>query len=143
MIYKQFQDLKLSALGFGCMRLPRQEDNSIDMELFKQMVDEYIANGFTYFDTAYKYCGGLSETALREALVERYPRESYVLTTKLSNEFMHRAEEQEEVFADQLSRLGVEYFDYYLLHNQGAVNYKVSLELNSFDFILQSIVQSV
>lgn len=127
----------MKKLGFGFMRLPRLADQSIDMELVKQMVDMFMENGFCYFDTAYKYCGGLSEPALREALVDRYPRDSYILTTKLSNEFMHTKEEQEQVFEDQLSRLGVDYFDYYLLHNQGAVNYKVSLELDSFDFILK------
>ena len=120
--------------GFGFMRLPFRGE-AVDMETVKNMVDAFLANGFTYFDTAYKYCGGLSEPALREALVDRYPRESYVLTTKLSNEFMRRKEEQEEVFDDQLNRLGCGYFDYYLLHNQGAVNYRVSEELDSFAFV--------
>lgn len=120
--------------GFGFMRLPFRGE-AVDMETVKNMVDAFLANGFTYFDTAYKYCGGLSEPALREALVDRYPRERYVLTTKLSNEFMRRKEEQEEVFEDQLNRLGCGYFDYYLLHNQGAVNYRVSEELDSFAFV--------
>ncbi len=127
----------MKKLGFGFMRLPRLADQSVDIELVKQMVDLFMQNGFCYFDTAYKYCGGLSEPALREALIDRYPRESYILTTKLSNEFMRTKEEQEQVFEDQLCRLGVDYFDYYLLHNQGAVNYRVSLELDSFDFILR------
>lgn len=122
-------------LGFGFMRLPFKGD-VVDIELVKQMVDAFMGSGFTYFDTAYKYCRGLSEPALREALVERYPRESYVLTTKLSNEFMRTKEEQERVFEDQLSRLGCGYFDYYLLHNQGAVNYRVSQELDSFSFVM-------
>lgn len=104
--------------GFGFMRLPFRDDK-VDIGLVRQMVDLFMENGFNYFDTAYKYCRGLSEPALREALVDRYPRESYVLTTKLSNEFMRRPEEQEQVFEDQLNRLGCGYFDYYLLHNQG------------------------
>lgn len=120
--------------GFGFMRLPFQGDQ-VDMNLVTKMVDTFTENGFTYFDTAYKYCRGLSEPALKAALVDRYPRESYVLTTKLSNEFMRSKEEQEQVFEDQLDRLGCGYFDYYLLHNQGAVNYKVSLELDSFEFV--------
>ena len=120
--------------GFGFMRLPFQGDQ-VDMNLVTKMVDTFMKNGFTYFDTAYKYCRGLSEPALKAALVDRYPRESYVLTTKLSNEFMRSKEEQEQVFEDQLDRLGCGYFDYYLLHNQGAVNYKVSLELDSFEFV--------
>ena len=122
--------------GFGFMRLPFQGEE-VDLDLVKQMVDEFMKNGFTYFDTAYKYCRGLSEPALKAALVDRYPRESYVLTTKLSNEFMHSRKEQEEVFEDQLNRLGCGYFDYYLLHNQGAVNYQVSQELDSFAFVRQ------
>lgn len=126
----------MKKLGFGFMRLPFKNDE-VDIELVKKMVDTFMDNGFTYFDTAYKYCGGLSEPALREALVDRYPRGSYVITTKLSNEFMHSKEEQNEVFEDQLNRLGCGYFDYYLLHNQGAVNYKVSQELDSFSFVQQ------
>ncbi len=122
--------------GFGFMRLPFRDDR-VDSGLVRQMVDLFMENGFNYFDTAYKYCRGLSEPALREALVDRYPRESYVLTTKLSNEFMRRPEEQEQVFEDQLNRLGCGYFDYYLLHNQGAVDYQVSLELDSFAFVKQ------
>ncbi|MCM1223646.1 MAG: aldo/keto reductase, partial [Lachnospiraceae bacterium] len=71
----------MKKLGFGFMRLPHLADGTIDMELVKQMVDMFMENGFCYFDTAYKYCGGLSEPALREALVDRYPRDSYILTT--------------------------------------------------------------
>lgn len=127
----------MKKLGLGFMRLPRLDDQSINMDLVKQMVDAFMKQGFTYFDTAYKYCGGLSEPALREVLIDRYPRESYILTTKLSNEFMKSKEEQEQVFEDQMQRLGVDYFDYYLLHNQGAVNYKVSQELDSFAFVLK------
>ena len=96
--------------GFGFMRLPFRDDK-VDIGLVRQMVDLFMENGFNYFDTAYKYCRGLSEPALREALVDRYPRESYVLTTKLSNEFMRRPEEQEQVFEDQLNRLGCGYFE--------------------------------
>ena len=123
-------------LGFGFMRLPYKGDE-VDLPLVKKMVDVFMEHGFTYFDTAYKYCQGISEPALKAALVDRYPRESYVLTTKLSNEFMRSKEEQPQVFEDQLRRLGCGYFDYYLLHNQGAVNYKVSLELDSFGFVKQ------
>ena len=124
--------------GFGMMRLPTtnpQDHSAVDFEKVKELVDAYMARGFHYFDTAFKYCGGSSETAVRKAVVERYPRESYILTTKLSNEFMHSKEEQEQTFAQQLDKLGVDYVDYYLLHNQGAVNYKVSQELDSFSFL--------
>ncbi len=97
-----------AGLGFGFMRPPFKDDE-VDMELVRKMVDTFMENGFTYFDTAYKYCRGLSEPALREALVDRYPRDSYILTTKLSNEFMHSKEEQEEVFEDRLKRLNCGY----------------------------------
>ena len=119
----------MKKLGFGMMRLPTtnpQDRSALDYEKVKELVDAYMERGFNYFDTAFKYCGGNSETAVRKAVVDRYPRDSYVLTTKLSNEFMHSKEEQEETFRQQLEKLGVEYVDYYLLHNQGAVNYRVS-----------------
>lgn len=128
----------MKKLGFGCMRLPLldpKDRSAVDQESFNKLVDRYMEAGFNYFDTAYKYCGGSSEPAMRRALVDRYPRESYILTTKLSNEFMKSKEEQAAVFEDQLQRLGCGYFDYYLLHNQGVVNYKVSQELDSFAFI--------
>lgn len=128
----------MKKLGFGFMRLPTtdpQDRSAVDYEKVKELVDAYMERGFCYFDTAFKYCGGNSEEAIRRALVDRYPRESYVLTTKLSNEFMHTQEEQGETFRRQMEKLGVDYVDYYLLHNQGAVNYKVSQELDSFAFI--------
>ncbi len=108
---------------------------SVDIAAFEKLVDRFLEEGFSYFDTAYKYCAGNSETALRKALVDRYPRERYILTTKLSNEYMHTPQEQQKVFDEQLDKLGCGYFDYYLLHNQGSVNYRVSEELGSFDFI--------
>lgn len=124
----------MKKLGFGFMRLPFQGD-AVDIGLVKQMVDLFMENGFTYFDTAYKYARGLSEPALKEALVDRYPRESYTITTKLSNEFMKSREEQARIFDEQLERLGCGYFDYYLLHNQGEYNLKKSRDLDSFAFI--------
>ena len=87
----------MKRLGFGFMRLPFKND-AVDIDLVKRMVDTFMANGFNYFDTAYKYCHGLSEPALRQALVDRYPRDAYVLTTKLSNEYMHSKTEQAQVF---------------------------------------------
>lgn len=120
--------------GFGFMRLPFNGD-VVDIELVKNMVDKFLENGLTYFDTAYKYARGLSEPALKAALVDRYPRDRYTITTKLSNEFMHSKEEQARVFDEQLERLGCGYFDYYLLHNQGAYNLKKSEMLDSFAFI--------
>ncbi len=126
----------MKKLGFGCMRLPMQSKKKIDIDLFREMVDAAMSLGFNYFDTAYRYCKGMSEPALKEVLVDRYPREAYILTTKLTNEFMKSEEEQAFIFEEQLKRLGQEsgYFDYYLIHNQSTVNYAVSKELKSFEF---------
>ena len=101
-------------LGFGLMRLP-QKLGRIDVEQVKKMVDRFLGAGFTYFDTAFVYTG--SEEAIRKALVERYPRESYTLSTKF-NAFMHAPNEAaaNKQFYTSLERTGAGYFDYYLLH---------------------------
>ena len=75
------------SLGFGCMRLPMLPDGGVDLEQVRQMVDLFLARGFNYFDTAHGYLDGKSELAVRECLTSRYPRESYVLTNKLSGNF--------------------------------------------------------
>ena len=111
---------EIKKLGFGLMRLP-QADGSIDIEQSKRMVDAFISKGFTYFDTAYGYYHGKSEEAARIALVERYPRESFQLATKLPAwGGAATAKEAQDMFWTSLKRCGVDYFDYYLLHNLGA-----------------------
>ena len=111
-------------LGFGLMRLPRLEDGSIDVEQTAQMADEFLAAGGTYFDTAWAYGG--SEEAIRQALVERHPRESYTLATKnaawLGPKDAAEARAQLDI---SLERLGTDYIDYYLLHNLGATRTQV------------------
>ncbi|MBO7761956.1 MAG: aldo/keto reductase [Clostridia bacterium] len=104
-------------LGFGCMRLPMKE-GEVDLAHFSEMVDAYMAAGFHYFDTAHGYISGKSETAIKAALTSRYPRESYVLTNKLSAYHFEREEEIRPLFESQLAACGVEYFDYYLMHAQ-------------------------
>ena len=103
--------------GFGCMRLPMNGEE-VDHEETKKMVDAFLAAGFNYFDTAHGYLGGKSETALRECLTSRYPRESYILTNKLSNNYFAKNEEIRPLFESQLESCGVEYFDFYLMHAQ-------------------------
>lgn len=104
-------------LGFGLMRLP-QKDGAIDIEQTKVMVDKFMAAGFTYFDTAWVYAG--SEDAIRQALVKRYPRESYTLATKLCPWMNCENQEQAEAeFETSLKQTGAGYFDFYLLHNLG------------------------
>ncbi len=108
-------------LGFGLMRLPRK-DGEIDIEQVKKMVDLFLEAGFTYFDTAFVYTG--SEDAIRQALVERHPRESYTLATKI-NAFMMAPDEEacKQQFYTSLERTGAGYFDYYLLHALMENNY--------------------
>lgn len=113
---------QFAQLGFGLMRLPEIEENgepAIDIEAVKQMVDAFMAAGFTYFDTAYTYHRGTSEIAAREALVKRYPRESFQLATKLPAWAARDATHAQGMFDTSLERTGAGYFDYYLLHQLG------------------------
>ena len=108
---------EIKKLGFGLMRLP-QKDGQIDIEQTKTMVDIFLKEGFTYFDTAWAYNG--SEEAIRQALVERYPRESFQLATK--NAAWINCKTREDAinqFETSLKRTGAGYFDFYLLHNLG------------------------
>ena len=106
-------------LGFGLMRLPMIGEE-VDIEQTKTMVDMFMEKGFTYFDTAYGYLNGKSECAVKEALVKRYPRESYQLATKLPAwAGAKNAEEARQMFYTSLERTGAGYFDFYLLHNLG------------------------
>ena len=105
--------------GFGCMRLP-MKDGEVDTEELGRMVDTFLDNGFNYFDTAHGYVGGKSETALRECLTSRYPRDRYILTNKLSTHFFEQEDQIRPLFEEQLKACGVEYFDFYLMHAQSA-----------------------
>lgn len=116
MIYKDFQGLKLSQLGFGTMRLPLREDKSIDEELAAAMTAEAIAKGVNYFDTAWPYHSGKSETVTGEIL-KQYPRESFYLADKFPGHQIAPSYDVKAVFEKQLKKCGVEYFDFYLLHN--------------------------
>ena len=109
--------------GFGCMRLPMQGEE-VDLAQTKQMVDAFLAQGFNYFDTAHGYIGGRSETALRTCLTSRYPRESYVLTDKLSGGYFETEADIRPLFVRQLAACGVDYFDFYLMHSQNAENFQ-------------------
>ncbi len=107
---------EMPKIGFGLMRLP-EKDGAIDIEQVSQMADAYMEAGFNYFDTAYVYHGGNSEKVVKEAIVKRYPRESFTIATKLPAWFLHSPEDRDKVFEEQLDRCGVDYFDYYLLHS--------------------------
>ena len=114
--------------GFGCMRLPMKQidenTKEVDYEIFSQMIDEFMAAGFNYFDTAHGYLGGKSETAIRDCLVKRYPREDYVLVNKLSGPHFKSEEEIRPLFESQLAACGVDYFDLYLMHAQDRSNFE-------------------
>ena len=103
-------------LGFGLMRLPEQ-DGQIDIAHVSRMVDAYMQAGMNYFDTAYVYHGGNSEKVIREALVKRYPRDRFMLATKLPAWCMKDPDDRDRIFNEQLERCGVDYFDFYLLHS--------------------------
>ncbi|MDE6139549.1 MAG: aldo/keto reductase [Alistipes sp.] len=125
-------------LGFGCMRLPltKADDfSAVDMKLVEQMFDTFIAAGFTYFDTAYMYHDFHSEEIVRQALVERHRRDEFTLASKLPTMFLKAEGDQERIFDEQLAKCGVEYFDYYLLHNLGVGNYKRVEQFDSFAFV--------
>lgn len=133
-------------LGFGLMRLPLLDANdatSIDIEQTKQMVDTFLERGFTYFDTAWMYCGFQSERAIKEALVDRYPRDSYTLATKLHADFVNSMEDRDKVFQEQLEKTGVDYFDYYLLHDLGSDRYEKCIEYDMFQWIQDKKEQGV
>ena len=122
-------------LGFGLMRLP-MKDNEIDIEQTKAMVDMFLENGFTYFDTAYVYYDGKSEAATKVALVDRYPREKFQLATKLPAWAGPKTvEEAREMFNTSLKRTGVGYFDYYLLHNLGSIRTKSFDDYGMWDYM--------
>ena len=109
--------------GFGCMRLPMNDDQ-VDIAETTRMVDEFLAQGFNYFDTAHGYIGGKSELALKECLTSRYPREAYSLTDKLTDSYFKTEADIRPFFESQLEACGVDYFDFYLMHAQNADNFK-------------------
>jgi predicted aldo/keto reductase-like oxidoreductase len=122
-------------LGFGLMRLPMLDGETVDIETVCKMVDEFIDRGFTYFDTAWIYCNFKSDEATKEALVKRHSRDSYTLATKLHAGFIKTKEDRDKVFNEQLRKTGVDYFDYYLLHDVGEDHYKIYNELDCFNWI--------
>ena len=112
----------LKNFGFGMMRLP-MKGAEVDTEQVCRMVDAFLERGFNYFDTAHGYLGGLSEKALKTCLTDRYPRDRYIVTDKLTEPYFKSQADIRPFFEQQLRDVGVEYFDYYLMHAQGATNY--------------------
>lgn len=139
MIYKKFQDLSLSALGFGAMRLPTQGNGAdIDEAKAAEMTALAIENGVNYFDTAYGYHNGESERVMGRIL-SKYPRESYYLATKFPGYDLSNMGKVREIFEEQLEKCGVEYFDFYLFHNVYEKN--IDAYLNSEYGILEYLLE--
>ena len=127
----------MKKLAFGMMRLPLLDENdesSVDFEQVNKMADLFLEKGFTFFDTAYPYHFGNCEVAFRKAVVERYPRDSYVIADKLPLFSITSEDQLEPIFSEQLERTGVEYFDYYLLHNVSGFSEPGFLDVDSFGF---------
>ena len=129
MIYRNFKEKKISALGFGSMRLPviDKDDSKIDEEKAAVIVDEAFKGGINYFDTAWGYHGGNSEIVMGK-LLQKYPRESFYLATKFPGYDLSNIDKVEEIFEKQLEKCRVEYFDFYLFHNVCEMNIDAYLD---------------
>ncbi len=140
MIYTDFKELKLSSLALGCMRLPsRSDNNEIDMDKTSEMVAYAMKKGINYYDTAWGYHGGNSETVMGKILGE-YPRDSYYLASKFPGYDASTWSKTEEVFETQLQKCGVDYFDFYLLHNVCEMNIDAYLDNEKyriFDYLME------
>lgn len=127
----------MKQLGMGMMRLPLLDENdfsTVDYDKVNEMVDLYIDNGFNYFDTGYPYHEGFSEVAIKKCVIERYPRESVLIADKLPLFSITEESQLEPIFNEQLERCGVEYFDYYLMHNVSGFSEAGWLDVDSFSF---------
>ena len=127
-------------LGFGLMRMPQldpADPAKVDVEQVKKMVDRFLEAGFTYFDTAWMYNGFASESVAKQALVDRHPRDSFTLATKLHAGFFDSLEGRDKVFNAQLEKTGAGYFDYYLLHGIEADMYPKYERFGCFDWLLE------
>ncbi len=127
----------MKKLGFGLMRLPLVggDFSIVDKELLCDMIDAYLDRGFRYFDTAWFYHNGQSEAAVKECLVKRYPRSSFLLADKMPLVLIHEEKELEDYFDTQLARCGVDYFDYYLIHDMGGNRIKAAEDTHIFNFL--------
>ena len=135
MIYSTFKDKQLSLLGFGAMRLPTCEDGSIDEAQVREMTAFAISNGVNYFDTAWPYHEGNSERVISRVLKD-YPRDSYYLADKYpGHQILSSGYNPAEIFEEQLKKCGVDYFDFYLLHNLGENRTKPFDEFGMWDWI--------
>ena len=140
MVYRNFQDIKLSGLGFGAMRLPviDGDDSNIDKPKAFEMVDKAMSEGINYYDTAWGYHNGNSEIVMGEALA-KYPRESFYIATKFPGYDLSNMSKVKEIFEKQLEKTGMEYFDFYLFHNVCEMNINQYLDpkFGIFDYLIE------
>ena len=128
----------MKKLGFGLMRLPLTDANdekSVDLKVFCDMVDTFLDRGFNYFDTAYMYHGYQSEVFMKNALVDRYPRAAFQVADKMHMRYLKEDGQQERYFEEQLQKCGVDYFDSFLIHNLGAPNYEIAQRFSTFEYL--------
>ena len=126
-------NLDISMLGFGCMRFPVKENGEIDEEKAEAMIDKAYASGVNYYDTAYFYHNGASEVAVGKFL-KKYPRESFYLATKLPVMLLKDIDKAQEIFDEQLKRLGFDYVDFYLLHGLNKHTFEITKNLDVIKF---------
>lgn len=140
MVYKDYRDIKLSALGFGAMRLPviGGDDSRIDEEETFKMVDKAMAAGINYYDTAWGYHDGYSEIVMGKAL-SKYPRDKYYIATKFPGYDLSNMGKVKEIFEKQLEKTGMEYFDFYLFHNVCEMNIEQYLDpkFGIYDYLME------
>ena len=130
-----FEEIKKN-FGFGWMRLP-EKDGEIDIPVCCELVDTFLAAGFNYFDTAHSYANGKSEPMLKAALTSRYPRESFVIADKLSSPHFSKNEDILPLFERQLEAVGVDYFDFYLMHSQDKFAFEKYKNCRAYETVLQ------
>lgn len=144
--------MEAKKLGFGLMRLPELNSNNgikdgetgtIDLQQVNSMVDTFLERGFTYFDTAWMYCNFHSEEAIRECLVKRHPRDSFTIATKLHAGFLKTKEDRDRIFNEQLKKVGVDFFDYYLLHDNGYDHDQIYEKLDCYRWIVEKKEQGL
>lgn len=130
--------MSIKKLGFGLMRLPYSESEEwghIDLDKTREMIDAYMAQGFTYFDTAWVYHGGFSEKVFGELVAKRYPREKFQVTTKMPLWGMKKSSELSKIFKKQLKKCHVKYFDYYFLHALNKDVWQKAEKLGAFEWM--------
>ena len=133
-------------LGFGMMRMPLldpDDPKTVDLAQVEKMIDLFMERGFTYFDTAWMYHGFESEKVVKKLIVDRYPRDSFTVTTKLHAAFFNSRKECEDIFNTQLEKTGAGYFDYYLLHGVNGDTYPKHEKYDTFGMIREKKEQGL